>query len=54
MKDIGKVVIAILLVILAWKLVKGLLGIVITIAAIGLLVWGGMKLLEDGGQKRIK
>ena len=54
MKDVAKVVIAILLVVLAWKLVKGLLGIVITIAAIGLLVWGGMKLLEGGGQKRIK
>ena len=54
MKDVAKVVVAILLVVLAWKLVKGLLGIVITIAAIGLLVWGGMKLLEGGGQKRIK
>ena len=54
MKDVAKVVIAILLVVLAWKLVKGLLGIAITIAAIGLLVWGGMKLLEGGGQKRIK
>ena len=54
LKDVGKVVIAILLVILAWKLVKGVLGIVITLAAIGLLVWGGMKLLEGSGQKRIK
>ena len=54
MKDVGKVIIAILLVVLAWKLVKGVLGIVITLAAIGLLVWGGMKLLEGGGQKRIK
>ena len=54
MRDVGKVIIAILLVVLAWKLVKGVLGIVITIAAIGLLVWGGMKLLDGGGQKRIK
>jgi len=54
MKDVAKVVIAILLVILAWKLVKGVLGIVITLAGIGLLVWGGMKLLEGSGQKRIK
>ena len=53
MRDVGKVIIAILLVVLAWKLVKGVLGIVITLAAIGLLVWGGMKLLE-GGTKRIK
>jgi hypothetical protein len=46
-KDIAKIVIAILLVILAWKIVKGLLGLLITIGAVGLLVWGGMKLLED-------
>jgi hypothetical protein len=45
MKDIAKIVIAILLVILAWKIFKGLLGIFITVAAIGLLIWGGMKLL---------
>ena len=54
MKDVGKVIIAILLIVLAWKLVKGVLGIAITLAAIGLLVWGGMKLLEGAGQKRIK
>jgi hypothetical protein len=52
-KDVAKIVIAIVLVVLAWKLVKGIFGIVITVAAIGLLVWGGMKLL-DSGQKRIK
>ena len=45
MKDIVKIVVAILLVILAWKIFKGLLSIVITVAAIGLLIWGGMKLL---------
>jgi len=54
MKDVAKVVIAVLLVVFAWKLVKGLLGIVIIVAAIGLLIWGGMKLLEGRGQKRIK
>ena len=47
MKDIAKIVIAILLIILAWKILKGILSIAITLAAIGLLVWGGMKLLED-------
>ena len=46
MNDIAKIVIAILLIILAWKIVKGLLGILFTVTAIGLLVWGGMKLLE--------
>ena len=45
MKDIVKIVIAILLIVLAWKIVKGVFSIVITLAAVGLLVWGGMKLL---------
>ena len=47
MKDIAKIVIAILLVILAWKIVKGIFGILITVAAVGLLIWGGMKLIEN-------
>jgi hypothetical protein len=54
MKDVAKIVVAILLVILAWKLVKGVFGIIITLAAIGLLIWGGMKLLGADEQKRIK
>ena len=53
MKDIAKIVIAILLIILAWKILKGILSIAITVAAVGLLIWGGMKLL-DSGQRRIK
>ena len=46
MKDAVKVIVAILLIVLAWKIVKGLFGILITVAALGLLVWGGMKLIE--------
>ncbi|HKP35091.1 MAG TPA: hypothetical protein VJT70_09980 [Sphingomicrobium sp.] len=53
MKDLVKIVIAILLIVLAWKIMKGLFSIVITVAAIGLLVWGGMKLLGND-RKRIK
>ena len=47
MKDVAKIVIAILLIILAWKILKGILSIALTLAAVGLLVWGGMKLLEN-------
>ena len=47
MKDILKVIIAILLIVLAWKIFKGLISIAITLAAVGLLVWGGMKLLGN-------
>ena len=53
MKDVVKIVIAVLLIILAWKIVKGLLSIVITVAAVGLLIWGGMKLLGSD-TKRIR
>lgn len=47
MKDVAKIIIAILLIVLAWKILKGILSIAITIAAVGLLIWGGMKLLEN-------
>ena len=40
MKDIAKLIIAILLIVLAWKIVKGLFGILITLAAVGLLHLG--------------
>ena len=52
MKDVLKIAVAIVLIILAWKIVKGLIGLLLGVAAVGLLVWGGMKLLD--GQKRIK
>ena len=47
MKDIAKIVVAILLIILAWKIIKGVFGLLLVVAAAGLLVWGGMKLLES-------
>ena len=53
MKDIAKIVIAILLIIVAWKIFKGLIGLLLTVAAAGLLIWGGMKLLGND-TKRIR
>ena len=50
MKDVAKIIVAILLIIVAWKILKGLVGLLIGIAAAGLLVWGGLKLLEDKRQ----
>ena len=47
MKNIAKIVVAILLIIVAWKIVKGLFGLLMAVAAAGLLIYGGMKLLED-------
>jgi hypothetical protein len=47
MKNIAKIVLAILLIIVAWKIVKGLFGLLLAVAAAGLLIYGGIKLLED-------
>jgi len=52
-KDILKIVVAIVLVIIAFKVLKGILSIAVTLAALGLIVWGGMKLLENN-TKRIE
>ena len=46
MKDVLKIVLAIIIVVVAWKLLKGIIGLLIGIAVAGLLVYGGMKLLE--------
>ena len=42
MKDIVKIVI----VVVAWKILKGIIGLAIGVALAGLVVYGGMKLLE--------
>jgi hypothetical protein len=46
MKDVVKIIVAILVIVIAWKLLKGILGLAIGIALAGLVVYGGMKLLE--------
>ena len=46
MKNALKIVVAILLIIVAWKIVKGVFGLLLAVAAAGLLIYGGMKLLE--------
>ena len=53
MKNIAKIVIAILLIILAWKIIKGVLGLLLAVGAVALLIWGGMKLLGSD-TKRIR
>ncbi len=50
MKDVAKIVVAILIVVIAWKLLKGPIGLVVGIAVAGLIIYGGMKLIE--GPKR--
>jgi hypothetical protein len=46
MNNIVKIVIAIVVIIIAWKILKGLVGLLIGVALAGLVVYGGMKLLE--------
>ncbi|HEU4705039.1 MAG TPA: hypothetical protein VFS45_04965 [Sphingomicrobium sp.] len=46
MPNFVKIVVAILVVIVAWKLLKGLIGLAVGVALAGLLIYGGMKLLQ--------
>ena len=46
MNSIVKIAVAILVVVIAWKLLKGLVGLLVGVALAGLLIYGGMKLLE--------
>jgi hypothetical protein len=50
MKDVAKIIVAILIIVIAWKILKGLIGLLVGIAVAGLIVYGGMKLIE--GPKR--
>ncbi len=47
-----KIIVAIVIVI-AWKILKGLIGLLVGVAVAGLVVYGAYKLI-DGGQKRLK
>jgi hypothetical protein len=46
MKDVLKIVLAIAIIIVAWKILKGILGLLVGVAVAGLIVYGGMKLIE--------
>jgi hypothetical protein len=54
MKDIGKIIVAILVVVIVWKILKGLIGLLVGVAVAGLIVYGAVKLVEGMGTKRIK
>ena len=46
MKDVLKIVLAIVIIIVAWKILKGIIGLLMGVAVAGLIVYGGMKLIE--------
>ena len=55
MKHVGKIILAIIIVVIAFKILKGLLGLLVGLAVAGLVVYGVVKLVEGGeGPKRIK
>ncbi len=50
MKDLLKLLLAIVVIVVAWKIIKGIVGLLVGVAVAGLIVYGGVKLLE--GPKR--
>ena len=50
MNNVIKIIIAIVIIVVAWKILKGLVGLAVGIAVAGLIIYGGVKLLE--GPKR--
>jgi len=52
MKDVLKIIVGIVVIVIAWKLLKFAFSLAIGIAVVGLIVYGGVKLL--GGPKRLK
>jgi CHASE2 domain-containing sensor protein len=53
MKDVLKFVVAIVIIVIAWKILKGILGLAVGVLIAGLVVYGVIKLV-DGGPKRLK
>jgi hypothetical protein len=53
MTNILKIILAIVILVVAWKIFKGILGLLIGLAVVGLVIYGGAKLLGEG-TKRIK
>ena len=49
MNNVVKIIIAIVVIVIAWKILKGILGLLVGLAIAGLIIYGGMKLLEGRG-----
>ena len=46
MNNVVKIIIAIVVILIAWNLLKGLIGLLVGVAIAGLVIYGGVKLLE--------
>ena len=51
MKGVLKIIVAILIIVVAWKLLKGLIGLLVGVALAGLVVYGAMKLLDNNTKR---
>ena len=54
MKDVVRIIVAILVIVIVWKILKGLIGLLVGVAIAGLVVYGAVKLIEGAGTKRLK
>ena len=54
MKDVLKIIAAILEIVIVWKILKGLIGLLVGLVVAGLVVYGVVKLVDNAGTKRIK
>ena len=54
MKDVGKIIVAILVIIIAWKLLKFAIGLMVGLIVAALVVYGAVKLVEAAETKRLK
>jgi len=41
-------------IVIVWKILKGIIGLLVGLAVAGLVVYGVVKLVEGTGQKRLK
>jgi hypothetical protein len=46
MKDVLKIIVGLVIIVIAFKIITGILGLLIGVAIAGLVVYGGVKLLE--------
>jgi hypothetical protein len=52
MKDVAKILVAIIVIVIAWKIIKGLVGLLVGLAVAGLVIYAGVRLVE--GKRRLK
>ena len=48
MNTILKVIVGLVVILVAWQIIKGILGLLVGVAVAGLVIYGGVKLLEGG------